>query len=99
MNGELWFEEGEKKIDLSRVTRLYPAAVVHAAGETASVSLEWAEMKSDVVRVESYVLVCDFDPVGEVPLNRVELRYGTKEELFTAMEKVSQILQGAAQTR
>lgn len=99
MNGEIWFEEGETRIDLSRLTRLYPAAVVHAAGETASVSLEWAEMKSDAVRIEAYVLVCDFDPVGEVPINRVELRYGTKEELFVTMEKVASALQGAARTQ
>jgi hypothetical protein len=75
------------------VTRLYPAALIHAAGETASVSLEWAELKADVIVLEAYVLICDFDPVGEVPINRIELRYETKDELFRVMQEISQKLQ------
>ena len=93
MKKEIWFESNEHKIDLSKVTRLYPAALIHAAGETASVSLEWAELKADVIVLEAYVLICDFDPVGEVPVNRVELRYETKDELFRVMHEISQKLQ------
>lgn len=93
MNTELWYEANGQRIDLAKVTRLYPAALIHAGGESASVSLEWAEMKADVITLESYVLVCDFDPVGEVPLNRIELRYETKEALFDAMREIAQRLQ------
>jgi len=84
------YEGGE--IDLARVTRLYPAALISAGGESASVSLEWADLKKDVIALECYLLVCDFDPVGEVPLNRVELRFETKEELFAAMHDIAAML-------
>ena len=81
------YDGGE--IDLSLVTRLYPAALISAGGESAQVSLEWAEMKKEQVTLEAYVLVCDFDPVGEVPVNRVEIRYETKEALFAAMNDIA----------
>lgn len=81
------------EIDLDKVTRLYPAALISAGGESASVSLEWAEMKKDQILLEAYVLICDFDPVGEVPLNRVELRFETKEKLFNAMGEIGNLLQ------
>ena len=92
MNRELWYETDREKIDLSKVTRLYPAALISAGGERASVSLEWAELKADRIILESYVLICDFDPIGEVPTNRIELRFETKEELFSSMEEIARIL-------
>lgn len=82
----------ENKIDLVKVTRLYPAALISAGEESASVSLEWADSKKEKVILECYVLICDFDPVGEVPLNRVELKFDTKEELFAAMNEISMLL-------
>lgn len=94
MKTEIWFEAANERIDLAKATRLYPAVLIHAGGESASVSLEWAEMKSDVVSVEAYLLVCDFDPVGEVPVNRVELRFETKEALFDAMNEISRLVRG-----
>ncbi len=93
MNNEIWFEGDGRRIDLAKVTRLYPAAMIRAGGESASVSIEWAEMKADVITLEHYVLICDFDPVGEVPVNRIELRYETKEQLFEAMQEIAQKLQ------
>lgn len=92
MKAELWIETGSDKIDLSKVTRLYPAALINAGGESASVSLEWAEMKKEFVLLEAYVLVCDFDPVGEVPVNRKEIRFKTKEELFEMIQRISELL-------
>lgn len=93
MKKELWYEAAGQRIDLSKVTRLYPAAVIHAGGESASVSLEWAQMKADVITVEAYVLVCDFDPVGEIPVNRIELRFDTKDALFAAMQEIAHKVQ------
>lgn len=93
MTNEMIFEANGVKIDLLKITRLYPAALIHAAGESASVSLEWAELKADQISLEAYVLICDFDPVGEVPINRIELRYSTKDELFQAMQEIAQKLQ------
>lgn len=83
----------EIEVDLEGVTRLYPAVMINAGGESASVSLEWAELKKEVITLECYVLICDFDPVGEAPVNRVELKFETKEELFNAMQDVSQLFQ------
>lgn len=92
MNNEMLFETSGHRIDLAKITRLYPAALVYAAGERASVSLEWAEMKAEQIILESYVLICDFDPIGEVPINRIELRYQTKEELFSVMQAIAERL-------
>ncbi len=36
-------------IYLSKTTRLYPAVIVSAAGESVQISLEWAELKHDVI--------------------------------------------------
>ncbi len=83
------YEAQGHRIDLKCITRLYPAATVRAGGEVAQVSLEWADLKKDQVPIESYVLVFDVDPLGEVPENRVELRYGSKEELIAAMHEVA----------
>lgn len=86
------YKAQDYEIDLDNITRLYPAAIVNAAGERAQVSLEWAEMKADVVPIEAYVLVFDIDPLGEVPKNRIELVFSTKEELITAINDVAQYL-------
>lgn len=86
------YEAQGHTIDLDRITRLYPAATVEAGGEIAQVSLEWAELKKGEVPISSYVLVFDFDPLGEVPENRIELVYETQEELIEAMKDVAQYL-------
>lgn len=92
MSKELWYEKCGQKINLSTVTRMYPAALISAGGERASVSLEWAELKADLITLEAYVLICDFDPIGEVPINRIELRFETKDELFVSMEEIARIV-------
>lgn len=92
MSKELWYEKCGQKINLSKVTRMYPAALISAGGERASVSLEWAELKADLITLEAYVLICDFDPIGEVPINRIELRFETKDELFVSMEEIARIV-------
>jgi hypothetical protein len=82
-------------INLNKTTRLYPAATIKAGGESAQVSLEWAQMKADVIEVLSYVLVFDFDPLEEIPRNRIELVYDSKEALIEAMREVSNIINGS----
>ncbi len=66
--------------------------MISAGGESASVSLEWAQMKEGKIVLEAYVLICDFDPVGEIPVNRIEVQFETKEELFIAMNDISLLL-------
>jgi len=82
----------EYEVDLTKITRLYPAALISVGGESASVSLEWADMKKEKITLEAYILICDFDPVGEVPVNRVEMRFETKEELFGTMNEIALLL-------
>lgn len=80
-------------IDLSKVIRLYPAAVVHVDGEVAEMSLEWADMNSQKVAITSYVLVFDFTKPNEKVRDKKELHFKTKDELFLAMQEVSQFFQ------
>jgi len=78
-------------IDLRKLTRLYPAAVVDMYGEIGEMSLEWANMNSDKVKVTSYILVFDFTPIKEELRDRKVLSFETKDELITAMKEVSQL--------
>ncbi len=78
-------------IDLSKVTRLYPAAVVEMYGERAEMSLEWIDMNADKVKVHSFVLVFDCTPVGDDLKNRTVLEFATKEELIKSMNEVAQL--------
>lgn len=80
-------------IDLSKVTRLYPAAVVDAQGEVAEMSLEWADMNADKVKITAFVLVFDFTPPTEQVRDKKELRFETKEELIETMQEVAQFFQ------
>ncbi len=86
------YRHKEYEIDLTKITRLYPAALISAGGESASVSLEWADMKEGKITLEAYVLICDFDLVGEIPVNRIEVQFETKEELFSAMNEIALLL-------
>lgn len=80
-------------IDLSKVTRLYPAAVVDAQGEVAEMSLEWADMNADKVKITAFVLVFDFTPPKEQVRDKKELCFETKEELIETMQEVAQFFQ------
>ncbi len=80
-------------LNLSKVTRLYPAVVVDMHGEVAEMSLEWVELYGDKVKLVSYILVFDFAPLHEDVKERVTLTYDTKEELITTMTEVAQFFQ------
>lgn len=80
-------------LDLSKITRLYPAVVVDLNGEIAEMSLEWAELYGEKVKLSSYVLVFDFTPANEEKKNRTILEFKTKDELISAMQEVSQFFQ------
>ena len=77
-------------IDLSKLTRIYPAAVVNVDGDIAEMSLEWADMNSDKVKITSFVLVFDFTPPNEKIRDKKELYFQTKDELIAAIQEVSQ---------
>ena len=80
------------ELDMNKITRLYPAVRVDVHGEFAQVSLEWAELNKDKVKLSSYILVFDFDPLGEVVQNRVELLFESKEELVDEMLRVDEFI-------
>ncbi len=80
-------------LDLSKITRLYPAVIVDLNGEVAEMSLEWAELYGDKVKLNSYVLVFDFTPAHEEKKNKTILEFKTKDELISVMQEVSQFFQ------
>ena len=80
-------------IDLSRLTRLYPAAVVEMQGEVAEMSLEWMEMNEGKVNLNSYVLVFDFTPPKEEVKDKIVLSFETKDELIETMTEVAKFFQ------
>lgn len=81
------------EIDLSKLTRLYPAAVVEMQGEIAEMSLEWIEMNEEKVNLKEYILVFDFTPRNEEKRDKKTLHFKTKEELIKTMQEVSQFFQ------
>ena len=80
-------------IDLDNLTRLYPAVVVDMHGEVAEMSLEWAELYGDKVKLLSYILVFDFTPRGADAREKKILEFTTKEELVAVMQEVAALFQ------
>jgi hypothetical protein len=78
-------------IDLSALTRLYPAAVVEVQGEVAEMSLEWIEMNEEKVNLKEYILVFDFTPPKEEVKDKKVLHFETKEELIQEMQEVAKL--------
>lgn len=87
------YKSKEGSLDLSKVTRLYPAVVVDMQGEVAEMSLEWEELYGDKVKVVHYVLVFDFTPLHEDVKDRTTLVYETKEELLAEIQEVAKYLE------
>ena len=80
-------------IDLTKLTRLYPAAVVEMQGEVAEMSLEWIDTNEDKVKLLNYVLVFDFTPSGSGVRDKKVLEFKTKDELIQTMSEVAQFFQ------
>lgn len=80
-------------IDLTKLTRLYPAVVVDMQGEVAEMSLEWADLYGDKVKLLRYVLVFDFTVPGADEKVRTVLEFETKDELIAIMQEVAQFFE------
>ncbi len=80
-------------IDLSKLTRLYPAAVIEMQGEVAEMSLEWMEMNESKVKLIHYVLVFDSTPPKEEVRDRVVLTFSTKDKLINEMQEVGRLFE------
>ena len=76
------------EIDLSKLTRLYAAALIEVDGEQAEMSLEWMEINGDKVKLIEYILVFDFTPPGSKERTKKLLSFQTKEELLNEMQQV-----------
>lgn len=83
----------EGDIDLSRVTRLYPAVMAELDGDVAEMSLEWTEIYGEKVKLHGYILVFDFSPVHAEKKERKILEFATKDELIAAMQEVARFFQ------
>lgn len=84
------YNSKDGEVDLSKITRLYPAAVIDMYGEIAEMSLEWMEDYGSKVKLVHYVLVFDFSPLNEEVKNKKTLIFDTREELVDAMTEVAQ---------
>ncbi len=87
------YKTSEGDVDLSKLTRLYPAAVVDMQGEIAEMSLEWMELYGDKIKLVHFVLVFDFTPAGENVKVRTVLTFETKEELMVEIQEVAKYLE------
>jgi len=86
------YKTSEGDLDLTKLTRLYPAAVVDMQGEVAEMSLEWTDLYGDKVKIVHYVLVFDFTPPHEDVKDRTVLVFETKEELISEINEVAKYL-------
>jgi len=89
----LIYRSKEGDLDLSRVTRLYPAAVVEMEGQRAEMSLEWCEMYEGRVKIVHYALIFDFTPLSEDVKERTTLIFETKEGLIEEIQEVAKYLE------
>ena len=87
------YKTSEGEVDLAKLTRLYPAAVVDMQGEIAEMSLEWMDLYGDKIKLVHFVLVFDFTPAGEDVKVRTVLTFKTKEELMVEIQEVAKYLE------
>ena len=90
---DMIYRSKEGDLDLSKVTRLYPAGVVDMYGEVAEMSLEWIDMNAEKINLKHFVLVFDFAPLDAEVKDRKVLVYESKDELMSAMQEVAQFFQ------
>lgn len=87
------YQSKEGTLDLTKITRLYPAVVIEMQGEIAEMSLEWFDLYGEKVKLVSFVLVFDFTKHGEDVKIRTVLNFETKDALIATMQEVSQFFQ------
>jgi len=88
MNSKI-YKSSNGDIDLTNLTRLYPAAVVDLDGDVSEMSLEWTDDNGDKVNILRYVLVFDFTPHGQEEKIKTTLNFDTKDELIAELQKVA----------
>ena len=88
------YKSKEGDLDLSKITRLYPAVVVDMQGEVAEMSLEWLDTNTEVVesgkiKIVHYVLVFDFTPLNEDVRDRTTLVFESRDALIDEIQVVA----------
>lgn len=91
------YKSKEGDLDLSKITRLYPAVVVDMQGEVAEMSLEWLDMYSEAIesgkiKIVHYVLVFDFTPLNEDVRDRTTLIFEDRATLIDEIQVVAKFL-------
>ena len=87
------YKSKDGEIDLTNLTRLYPASVVDLDGDVSEMSLEWTELNGDKVKILRYVLVFDFTPQGDDKKIKTTINFDTKEKLIEELQKVASLFQ------
>ncbi len=86
------YKTSQGDVDLSKLTRLYPAAVVDMQGERAEMSLEWIDLYGDRIKLVHFVLVFDFTHPGEDEKIRTVLTFERKDALMAEIQEVAKYL-------
>ncbi len=80
-------------LDLNKITRLYPAVIVDSDGEVAEMSLEWADLYGEKVKIVKYILVFDYTPHNSEIKDKKIVECDTRDELVIVMNEVAQFFQ------
>ncbi|WP_200762112.1 hypothetical protein [Nitrosophilus alvini] len=76
----------DKSIDVSEISRVYPAALVKTEeGEISPISLEWAESHIDSVEISGFSLIFYFKSESKPTL---DIRYENFDEMVHDMELI-----------
>ena len=83
------YKSKDGDVDLTNLTRVYPASVVELDGEVSEMSLEWTELNEDKVDVLRYILVFDFTPHGQDEKLKTTYNFDTIDDLIVELHKVA----------
>ncbi len=83
-----------RTIDLDRLVRLYPAVQIRLEdGETAQVSIEWAEAKFDHIDIDGFILSWDLGDGKPNERLKEEFFYPTFDELETSLKEAYKLIE------
>ena len=86
------YKTNKGDINLKELTRIYPAVLINAAGESAEMSLEWIESYKDKVEIIEYILVFDKTKPGSDKRDKIVLNFKTKEQLLDELKRLDDFI-------
>lgn len=73
---QMVIEIENKTINTEQIVRLYTAVVINLPdGDTAEVSLKWAEMKHEEIDIKGFIIVFDLGQLNENTRNKESFFY------------------------